>query len=32
MRFNYLDADIPGNDFQFPTSSRARSATTTRSR
>jgi hypothetical protein len=20
MRFNYLDADIPGNDFQFPTS------------
>jgi hypothetical protein len=20
MRFNYLDADIPGNDYQFPTS------------
>jgi hypothetical protein len=20
MRYNYLDADIPGNDFQFPTS------------
>ncbi|WP_216853349.1 Ig-like domain-containing protein [Phytoactinopolyspora halotolerans] len=20
MRFNYVDADIPGNDFQFPTS------------
>jgi hypothetical protein len=20
LRFNYLDADIPGNDFQFPTS------------